>query len=81
MPVLNGPAAATKLREQGFNVFIVGITGNLLPEDVHHFRCAGADAVLPKPFTMKDLEELWEEHDIRGRSKECASFNKILQSA
>ena len=64
MPVMNGPAAAKKIRALGYGGFIVGITGNLLPEDVQHFRACGADAVLPKPFTMANLEELWAEHDI-----------------
>lgn len=64
MPVMNGPTAATRIRALGYGGFIVGITGNLLPEDVQHFRSCGADAVLPKPFTIANLEDLWVEHGI-----------------
>lgn len=64
MPVMNGPTAATRIRALGYGGFIVGITGNLLPEDVQHFRSCGADAVLPKPFTMANLEDLWIDHGI-----------------
>ena len=64
MPVMNGPTAAANIRALGYEGFIVGITGNLLPEDIQHFRSCGADAVLPKPFTMANLEELWTEHEV-----------------
>jgi len=64
MPVMNGPAAARKVREMGCDVFIVGVTGNLLAEDVKHFRDCGANAVLPKPFPMVELESLWIEEGI-----------------
>ena len=61
MPRMNGPEAAKRIRQDGSNVFLVGVTGNLLPEDIRHFRSCGADAVLGKPFSMIELEELWSE--------------------
>jgi CheY-like chemotaxis protein len=64
MPVMDGPTAAEHMREMGSDVFIVGITGNLLPEDVAHFKEKGANAVLPKPFKLSDLESLWVEYDV-----------------
>ena len=64
IPNLNGPGAAKKIRENGCDVFIVGVTGNLMPEDVNYFRRCGADAVLPKPFRISDLEEIIFEHYI-----------------
>ena len=66
VPVMNGPTAAMRIRALGYTGFIVGITGNLLPEDVQLFRSRGADAVLPKPFTMANLEELWAEHEVNA---------------
>lgn len=65
MPVMNGPTAAKEVREKlGSDVFIAGITGNMLSEDVGHFRDMGANAVLPKPFKMSSLEELIFENNI-----------------
>ena len=64
MPVMNGPTAAEHMRAMGSDVFIVGITGNLLPEDVANFRNCGANSVLPKPFKLNDLEDLWVEYGI-----------------
>jgi CheY-like chemotaxis protein len=61
MPVMNGPTAAEEMRRAGSDVFIVGITGNMLPEDVSFFISCGANAVLPKPFKLSDLEDLWVE--------------------
>ena len=64
MPVMDGPTAAEHMRDMGSDVFIVGITGNLLPEDVAIFKEKGANSVLPKPFKLSELESLWVEYDI-----------------
>jgi len=61
MPVMNGPTATQKLRDMGCDVMIIGITGNLLPEDVHFFKECGADDVLPKPLKLVDLESTWRK--------------------
>ena len=34
---------------------IFGITGNVLPEDVRHFRENGADKIIGKPFKNQDI--------------------------
>jgi len=64
MPVMNGPTAAKEIRKLGSDVFIIGVTGNLMPEDVAYFRQCGSNAVLPKPFRMNELEEIIIEHHI-----------------
>ena len=66
MPTMTGPEAASEIRKMGSDVFIVGVTGNLLPEDIDYFRCSGADAVLPKPFKISELDNLIFEHAISG---------------
>eukprot|EP00549_Striatella_unipunctata_P007205 CAMPEP_0118677972 /NCGR_PEP_ID=MMETSP0800-20121206/2939_1 /TAXON_ID=210618 ORGANISM="Striatella unipunctata, Strain CCMP2910" /NCGR_SAMPLE_ID=MMETSP0800 /ASSEMBLY_ACC=CAM_ASM_000638 /LENGTH=863 /DNA_ID=CAMNT_0006573735 /DNA_START=141 /DNA_END=2732 /DNA_ORIENTATION=- len=65
MPEMTGPEAAKRIRAMGSDVFIVGITGNLLPEDVAFFRSCGANAVLPKPLRIDDLEILLVEYGIK----------------
>ena len=69
MPRLSGPEAAKQMRAMGSDVFIVGVTGNLLPDDVALFKECGANAVLPKPFRLTALEDLWVEFGIRERLK------------
>lgn len=64
MPVLNGPDTARALRAAGCPTLIAGVTGNVLPEDVENFRRCGANAVLPKPFRLEQLEQLWREYGI-----------------
>ena len=66
MPVMDGPTAAEHIRDMGSDVFIMGITGNLLPEDVAIFKEKGANFVLPKPFKLSELESLWMEYGIRN---------------
>merc|ERR1711933_105275 len=66
MPVMNGPESCKGVREMGYTGFVVGVTGDLLPEDVGYFLDCGADAVLSKPFKYKALEELLIEHGMFG---------------
>jgi CheY-like chemotaxis protein len=61
MPVLNGPKTAQKLREMGYDMIIIGVTGNVLPEDRDYFLRHGVDAVLPKPVTIASLMETFEK--------------------
>jgi len=68
MPEMNGPVAAQIMREMGSDVFIVGITGNLLREDVDYFLSCGANAVLPKPLNISDLEVLLVEHGVANHA-------------
>ena len=69
MPRLQGPDAASQIRELGFEGLIVGITGNVLPEDITHFKSMGANAVLAKPVRLPQLEDVWNRWDKKA-SKE-----------
>lgn len=60
MPKMNGPTACKRLRDLGFTGLIVGITGNVLPEDRRFYLNQGAEAVLGKPLDMKELQGIWE---------------------
>ena len=65
MPVMDGPTAAKEIRETlKDDVNIVGITGNVLPEDVRFFRSCGANDVLAKPVKMHDIIASWVENGI-----------------
>jgi len=73
MPVMNGPTATKEIRALGCDAFIVGITGNVLPEDVAFFKQCGANEVLPKPFNMSDLEGMWVEYGLVGRDRAASA--------
>lgn len=64
MPVMNGPSAAKEIRQLGFDVSIVGITGNVLPDDIAYFKSCGANDVLPKPIKMAALDASWMDHGV-----------------
>jgi len=67
MPVMNGPDAAKEMRRRKFEpCFIIGVTGNMLPDDVNYFRECGANAVLAKPFQYAKVEEVWDKHGVRS---------------
>ena len=59
MPLVNGPEATKRLRRMGYKGLIVGVTGNVLDEDVEFFMQRGADDVMPKPVSLKGLKEVW----------------------
>ena len=64
MPVMDGPTSTQEIRMKGCDSFIVGITGNVLPQDVEHFKACGADGVLGKPFQVEELESMWIEYGV-----------------
>jgi len=65
MPVMNGPDAAKEMRRRKLDpCFIIGVTGNMLPDDVQYFLECGANEVLPKPFQYARIEELWNKNRV-----------------
>ena len=68
MPIMKGPQAAETIRKMGYEGPILGITGNILSEDVDFFKAHGATEVLPKPVTMARINAFWEQQD-KGRAR------------
>lgn len=64
MPVMNGPDACRLIRNMGCSSYIAGVTGNVMSEDVDHFRSCGANWVIPKPFSLKAIEDQWVEDGV-----------------
>jgi signal transduction histidine kinase/CheY-like chemotaxis protein len=81
MPNMDGPTATKLLRENGCNAFIVGVTGNVMAEDVAHFKKCGANAVLHKPAKLEELENLWIESGIRGDMHETEPLEDIVTAS
>ncbi|KAJ1401114.1 hypothetical protein B484DRAFT_405826, partial [Ochromonadaceae sp. CCMP2298] len=57
MPRMNGPTATKTLRDMGCNLPIVGVTGNVLADDLQFFVKHGLNYVLTKPVTAELLLE------------------------
>jgi CheY-like chemotaxis protein len=55
MPVMDGPTATKEIRDLGYRGLIIGVTGNVLPEDKAFYISKGADAVLTKPLDVAQL--------------------------
>ena len=66
MPTMNGPDAASAIRKNGSDVFMIGVTGNMMAEDVDYYKMMGVNAVLPKPFKIKSLEDICVEYHVVG---------------
>lgn len=50
--------ASKRLREGGFKNLIVGVTGNIMADDIAEYLRAGADIVFGKPLKMSMLNLL-----------------------
>jgi CheY-like chemotaxis protein len=57
MPNLLGYETAKKLRERGFKGIIIGVTGDIYPENIERFTSNGANDVLGKPLNVPKLKE------------------------
>eukprot|EP00980_Cylindrotheca_fusiformis_P020045 scaffold7133_cov116-Cylindrotheca_fusiformis.AAC.6 len=71
MPNMDGPTATRVLREQGCDAVIIGVTGNVMAEDVAHFKKCGANAVVHKPAKIETLEDIMIQFGARGA---CSTF-------
>ena len=58
MPVMNGPTATGHLRAMGCTVPIIGVTGNMLSDDITLFKSQGATEVMGKPLNLSRFQEL-----------------------
>ena len=45
---------------------LVGVTGNVLPEDIEHFKLSGAQVVLTKPASGRDVHDVLSWHSGGG---------------
>lgn len=57
---MNGPAATAAIMQLDFPGRIIGVTGNVLDEDIKEFMDAGAVKVMPKPFNKLEFKKYLE---------------------
>lgn len=74
MPVLNGIEASSEIRKLGYDGLLVGVTGNVLAEQIDDFTRNGADLVLPKPVDMRALEKMMHSNAYHCMHYYCNSF-------
>mmetsp|Transcript_14033 Transcript_14033/g.20983 ORF Transcript_14033/g.20983 Transcript_14033/m.20983 type:complete len:769 (+) Transcript_14033:170-2476(+) len=53
MPVMDGIAATTEIRNLGYKGLVFGVTGNGLQEDVDRFTASGVNQVMIKPLNVE----------------------------
>lgn len=57
MPLLDGVSATRRLREAGCDTPVIALTAHILADEKTHFRAAGMDAWVSKPFDARKLAE------------------------
>ncbi|KAJ1435092.1 CheY-like superfamily, partial [Ochromonadaceae sp. CCMP2298] len=78
MPQMNGPTATWHLRQLGYSGLVIGVTGNVLPDDVSYFLSQGADYVLRKPLHMPDFEAKMDLHRAHQRAQQAQQARLML---
>jgi two-component system, sensor histidine kinase len=68
--VLNGPDATKRLRDMGCTALILGVTGNVLADDIAYFKSMGATDVLAKPVQVSLLDEYWRQYRVPHRHED-----------
>ena len=66
---MTGVEVASRVRELGCPLFIVGCTGNALRQDQDEYIDAGADRILTKPIKQAGIEECVAEARRRLRGE------------
>lgn len=79
MPLLWGPECTKLIRQLGFVGTVLGVTGNVLSEDVNLFIESGADELLSKPISMKRLDSCWDRHPLSSAILSTSSQCKTEQ--
>eukprot|EP00598_Pedospumella_elongata_P006537 CAMPEP_0184973454 /NCGR_PEP_ID=MMETSP1098-20130426/5228_1 /TAXON_ID=89044 /ORGANISM="Spumella elongata, Strain CCAP 955/1" /LENGTH=63 /DNA_ID=CAMNT_0027495909 /DNA_START=1 /DNA_END=192 /DNA_ORIENTATION=- len=55
---MNGPTATGHLRAMECTIPIIGVTGNMLPDDIKYFKMQGATEVLGKPLNISKFQDI-----------------------
>ena len=58
---MNGPEATKLIRSMGFKNYIVGVSGNMMSDDVQEFHDSGCSHFIGKPVDMVKLENIFLE--------------------
>lgn len=66
MPTMSGVEAASRLRAAGYPYIIVGVTGNVMDEDIDEYLRAGANIVFSKPLQKRLLDMLFSHITQNG---------------
>ena len=77
MPEMNGSEAASALRSANYPYLIIGLTGNVLDDDVEDYLKSGADAVFAKPLKNDLFDLLLEYASIHGLHSRCSEGLKL----
>ena len=66
MDLQTGIEAVQRLRQEGYMKLVVGVTGNVLDDDVAEYLATGADMVLGKPVKVDVLRMLIRHVKVNG---------------
>ena len=78
---MTGVEVASRTRELGCPVFIVGCTGNALKQDQSEYLDAGADKILTKPIKQAGVEESIQDARRRLRKETVPAVFVTMQHA
>ncbi len=79
MPVMDGYAATTRLRQMGLSIPIVALTANAMKGDEEKCRAAGCSAFVAKPVDIDELMRCLTEQ-LKGMAGACHEPGSEIRS-
>lgn len=64
MPRMRGVDAIRIVRQSGYQGFVLGVTGNVLKEDLDEFMLAGCNQVVTKPINYATIINILEQGQV-----------------
>jgi len=64
MPIMDGLTATEEIRRLSFDNPIIGVTGNILDDDINNFKEKGANEVLAKPVKNEEIKNVLIRYGI-----------------
>lgn len=65
---MDGPTTIENLRQNGYSGLVVGVTGNVLSDQIESFKNSGVNDVLSKPLDVNILLNLLNQYHNHGSS-------------
>ena len=77
MPVMDGFQATARLREEGYTIPIIALTGDALPTTASKCLKAGMDGYLKKPLEFAEVQSVIREHLATSRALQRETQREI----
>jgi hypothetical protein len=66
------------MRLKGYKGCVVGVTGDVFPEEINNFKSHGADIVMVKPINIESLSEYLQGERTTHAYRFFVTYSKVF---